>query len=148
MPAARAVRGVAVFFIVSRSKVCASRTLPRHRYCDRTLSAESHVEDEAAWHGGGRTPEKFVRGFERFDAQAYGAHKHAKGKPDSLVIVDDVDDGTLGCCGFSRHSVGRSSSHPGTSRSRNATASRWHVTILRPRTKQELPLLRPAPQGG
>jgi transposase InsO family protein len=43
MPVARAVRGIAVFFIVSRSKVCASRTLTRHRYCDRTTLGRQQV---------------------------------------------------------------------------------------------------------
>jgi len=37
MPAARAVLGLAIFFIVCRSKVSAARTLPRHRYRDRTI---------------------------------------------------------------------------------------------------------------
>jgi hypothetical protein len=42
---------------------------------------------------------------------------------DSLVVIDDKDDRTVGSSGFSRHSVGRASSHVGTSRSRNAAAS-------------------------
>jgi hypothetical protein len=89
-----------------------------------TFSAEPHVEDEAAWPGRVRKSQEFVWGLERFDAQAHGAHKRAEGKPDCLVVIDDVDDGTVGCCRFSRRSVGRTSSHLGTSQSRNAVASR------------------------
>jgi hypothetical protein len=60
--------------------------------------------------------QEFVRGLERFDAQAHGAHKCAESKPDCLVVIDNVDDGTVGCRRFSRHSVV-------TSRSREAVAS-------------------------
>jgi hypothetical protein len=36
MPAERAFRGVAVFFVVRRSEVLVTRTLSRDSYCDRT----------------------------------------------------------------------------------------------------------------
>jgi hypothetical protein len=64
-----------------------------------TFSAEPHVEDEAAWPGGVRRPEKFVRGLERFDTPVYGARKQVESLPDSLVVNDDVNDGTVGCSG-------------------------------------------------
>jgi hypothetical protein len=68
---------------------------------------EPYVEDEAARPCGVRRPEKFVRGLERFDAQAYRAQKQVEGLPDSLVVIDDIDDRTVVSCGFSPHSVVR-----------------------------------------
>jgi hypothetical protein len=74
--------------------------------------------------------EKFVRRLERFDAQAYGAQKQVKGQTDSFVVIDDVDDGRVGCFGFVRRSAGRSSSHLDTLGSRNAVVPRWHGPIF------------------
>jgi hypothetical protein len=59
------------------------------------FSAEPHVEDEAAWPGGVWESQEFVRGLECFDAQANGAQECAESKPNSLVVVNNVDDGTV-----------------------------------------------------
>ena len=82
--------------------------------------AEPHIEDQTAWAGRARKPKKFFRGLERLYAQAYGAHKHLEGPPDSLVVIDDVDDGDVGCFGLMGYPVGRSNSHLDTLRSRSA----------------------------
>jgi hypothetical protein len=48
--------------------------------------AEPNVEDEAAWPGGMRKPQKFVGRLECFDPHAYGAHQRAEGESDCLVV--------------------------------------------------------------
>src|SRR5476651_235106 len=57
MPAPRGFRGVAVFFIVGRSKVLVTRTLPQHRYCDRSKEGAAHnVRSHVVCPGFVRTP--------------------------------------------------------------------------------------------
>jgi hypothetical protein len=95
MPAARAVRCVAVFVIASRSKVCASRTLPRHRYCNRTYSSNDESDrrrSRSLCRSHTRTVRSSKYAAPRQDPRYYGqcvvACSQPPGAEQSVVVAD------------------------------------------------------------